>query len=313
MKFRKMLIAATACLAVLAAGSAPSHAQFGQHPAYLHALSDLRLERAYLDHQTPNERIDDESQHAIDEIDAAMHEIKSISDDGRDLHDHAPIDFRLPPFERFQRARQAGDAALNNVNSEGENFLTRGFKHRALDHIDKANHIVDHILMRFQNGPGDGDRPHGDRPYGGEPHGDRPYDGPGHEGHPAYLHALGDLRLMRAYLDRMTPNDRVDEESARAIAEIDAAIREIKQASIDDGRDIRDHAPFDFHMPPPDRFHRAFDAGNAAWNEINREEDNGYARGLKQRALDHIDRANHIVGHILHRFDDMHRFDGDRR
>jgi hypothetical protein len=53
--------------------------------------------------------------------------------------------------------------------------------------------------------------------------------------HPAYLHALSDLRLARAYLDQIAwPPVQRDEE--HAIREIDAAIGEIKQASIDDGK-----------------------------------------------------------------------------
>jgi hypothetical protein len=121
--------------------------------------------------------------------------------------------------------------------------------------------------------------------------------------HPAYLHALSDLRLMRAYLDRLTPNERIDEESQHAIDEIDAAIREIKEASIDDGKDLRAHPPIDAHITPSNRFRKAREAGNAAWADINREEDNGYARGLKHRALKHIEEANHTVDHIIRRID----------
>ena len=44
--------------------------------------------------------------------------------------------------------------------------------------------------------------------------------------HPAYLHALTDLRHARAHLERMTPNARVDADEQRAIEEIDAAIGE---------------------------------------------------------------------------------------
>jgi hypothetical protein len=124
--------------------------------------------------------------------------------------------------------------------------------------------------------------------------------------HPAYLHALSDLRLMRAYLDRMTPNERIDESSQNAINEIDAAIRVIKEASFDDGKDLRDHPPIDTRIEPFDRFHRALDAGNAAYADINREEDNGYARGLKQRALVHITEANNIVGHIIEHLNHHH-------
>lgn len=123
--------------------------------------------------------------------------------------------------------------------------------------------------------------------------------------HPAYLHALSDLRLMRAYLDRLTPSEVVDAESQGAIDEIDAAIREIKAASIDDGKNIHDHMPIDAHITPSGRYRKAREAGNAAWHDLDREEDNGYARGLKHRALDHIEKANHIVDHIVHRFDSM--------
>ena len=121
--------------------------------------------------------------------------------------------------------------------------------------------------------------------------------------HPAYLHALSDLRLMRGYLDRLTPSERIDDESQHAIDEIDAAIREIKAASIDDGKDIHDHAPIDAGINRMNRFRKAREAGNAAWADVNREEDNGYARGLKRRALDHIEAANHIVDRILHQVD----------
>lgn len=121
--------------------------------------------------------------------------------------------------------------------------------------------------------------------------------------HPAYLHALEDLRLMRAYLDRMTPNEVVDQESAHAIAEIDAAIAEIKRAAIDDGKNPNVHPPIDARITPTDRFHRAREAGNAAWRDVNQDEDNGYANGLKHRALQHIEDANHTIDAIIRRVD----------
>jgi hypothetical protein len=132
-----------------------------------------------------------------------------------------------------------------------------------------------------------------------------PSQAQGFGNHPAYLHALSDLRLMRAYLDRLTPSERVDDESAHAIDEIDAAIREIKEASIDDHKNLRDHMPIDARITPSNRFHRAREAGNAAWHDLDREEDNDFARGLKHRAMDHVEKANHIVDHIVHRFDAM--------
>ncbi len=123
--------------------------------------------------------------------------------------------------------------------------------------------------------------------------------------HPAYLHALSDLRLMRAYLDKLTPNEVIDDESANAIREIDQAIQLIREAAIDDGKNIHDHMPIDARITPADRFRRAREAGNAAWHDIDQEEDNSYARGLKHRAMDRIEAANHIVDHIQRRFNHM--------
>jgi hypothetical protein len=150
MKFSKTQIVAVFFATVLTLGAMPSHAQEpGRHPAYLHALSDLRLMRAYLDRLTPSERIDAESQHAIDEIDAAIHGIKLASiDDGRDLRDHVAVDARITPANRFRKAREAGNTAWAGVNHAEDNDFARGLKHRALDHIESANHIVDHIIRR---------------------------------------------------------------------------------------------------------------------------------------------------------------------
>jgi hypothetical protein len=153
MKFGKSLIVAAAAAAVLLIGTTPSPAQApGRHPAYLHALSDLRLMRAYLDKLTPSERIDDESQHAIDEIDAAIGEIKEAAiEDGKNLRDHPPIDAGITPSNRFRKAREAGTAAWDDLNREEDNDYAHGLKHRAMDHIEKANHIVDHIIRRFDS------------------------------------------------------------------------------------------------------------------------------------------------------------------
>src|SRR5271170_956642 len=65
-------------------------------------------------------------------------------------------------------------------------------------------------------------------------------DNPGK--HPAYLHALSDLRDARAHLEHFS-GDPVDQQEEHAIVEIDKAINEIKHAAIMDGKDIQDHMP----------------------------------------------------------------------
>ena len=74
--------------------------------------------------------------------------------------------------------------------------------------------------------------------------------------HPAYLHALTDLRHARAHLERQTWSGRMDREEDHAIAEIDKAIDEIKHAAIDDGKDLNDHPPVDAHLGHKGRYHR---------------------------------------------------------
>ena len=117
--------------------------------------------------------------------------------------------------------------------------------------------------------------------------------------HAAFLHALSDLKLMRAYLSKPTPDGRIDNDQAAALAEIDAAIQEINQASIDDGRNPNARVPADATLPPADRWRHAREAGDAAWHDLDREEDNDFANGLKHRAMGHIEKANHIVDRII--------------
>jgi hypothetical protein len=117
--------------------------------------------------------------------------------------------------------------------------------------------------------------------------------------HPAYLHALTDLRHARAHLDRLTPSGRMDDEEQRAIDEIDKAIGGIKRASIDDGKDLNDHPPVDARMQRSGRYHRALELLDNAHNDIAREEDDPSTRGLRNRALHHIDEAHRLVDHLI--------------
>lgn len=112
--------------------------------------------------------------------------------------------------------------------------------------------------------------------------------------HPAYLHALTDLRHARAHLER-PDHGELREQEKKAIHEIDEAINEIKKAAINDGKDLNDHPPVDARMDWTGRLHRAIELINKAHSDIAREEDNRFAQGLQQRALEHIDKAHHHV------------------
>jgi len=116
---------------------------------------------------------------------------------------------------------------------------------------------------------------------------------PGH--HPAYLHALQDLRHARAHLERRPGDAQVKWDEHVAIKEIDAAIAEIKAASIDDGKNLADHPPIDASLDYRGRLHRSLELLRKAHHDVDEREDNDFARGLKHRALEHIDAAIHFT------------------
>ncbi len=112
--------------------------------------------------------------------------------------------------------------------------------------------------------------------------------------HPAYLHALSDLRQARALLQRPDGGE-LREQEKKAIREIDDAISEIKKAAIDDGKNLNDHPPADARMDWAGRLHRAVELLDKARRDVSEEEDNQFAQGLQQRAVQHIDKAHHHV------------------
>ena len=113
--------------------------------------------------------------------------------------------------------------------------------------------------------------------------------------HPAYLHALSDLRAARHYLHDNWTWEGVRREDNAAIGEIDRAIDEIKRAAIDDGKGVNDPFPIDHHLSPHDRFRKANELLAAAHHDLDHAEDVPQARGLRDRAIMHIDQAHQIV------------------
>jgi len=125
-------------------------------------------------------------------------------------------------------------------------------------------------------------------------------DKPGH--HPHYLHALSDLRHARAYLDKLFMNEQRDEMEEHAIRKIDDAIREIKRAAIDDGKNLNDHPPIDTHLKRGDRYRKALELLDAAHRDVTMEEDNPQSQGLQGRVIAHIDEAHRIVERLQERY-----------
>ena len=112
--------------------------------------------------------------------------------------------------------------------------------------------------------------------------------------HPAYLHALSDLRAARWMLEHRPGDAAVSGKEDAAITQIDAAINEIKRASIDDGKDLHDHPKADI-TGRPGRLHKALELLRKTRSDVAREEDDPAVRGLRDRAVGHIDGAIHAT------------------
>jgi len=121
-------------------------------------------------------------------------------------------------------------------------------------------------------------------------------DSPGK--HPAYLHALSDLRDARAHLEQLS-SDTVNQEEMHAIDHIDKAIGEIKKAAIMDGKNVQDHVPVDAHLARTGRFHKALELLDKAKRDVSGEEDQPDTQGLQLRVIHHIDEAHRSVVHAI--------------
>jgi len=111
--------------------------------------------------------------------------------------------------------------------------------------------------------------------------------------HPAYVHAMSDLREAYWLVDHRDSRDPIaKDEERRAAGAIRAAYQSLRDASIVDEKNIGDSPPPDMNFDRrAGRLHAAMDLLRDAHNEVNREEDDPAARGFKQRALNQIDRA----------------------
>jgi hypothetical protein len=113
--------------------------------------------------------------------------------------------------------------------------------------------------------------------------------------HPYYLHALTDLRTARWMLEHRPGGAAVSGQEDVAITEIDKTIGEIKKAAIDDGKDIHDHPAVDVPNNHPGRLHKALELLRKVHSDVAREEDDPMTKGLKDRAIHHLDEAIHAT------------------
>lgn len=142
----KLMVAVFALLLVIPAAISGAPQPPREHPAYLHALTDLRHARAHLQRPDGGELREQEKK-AIQKIDDAINEIKKASiDDGKDLNDHPPVDASLDWRGRLHRALELVNKAHSDVAQEEDNAFAQGLQQRALKHIDEAHKHIEEAI-----------------------------------------------------------------------------------------------------------------------------------------------------------------------
>jgi hypothetical protein len=128
--------------------SLAAHADLpGDHPGYLHALSDLRAARWNLQHRPGDAAVSTQEDIAITEIDHAIREVKkAATDDAKNLNDHPHEDVGLNRPGRLHHAVELLEKAHADLEREEDNPEARGSKHRALQHVDRAIEAARHAV-----------------------------------------------------------------------------------------------------------------------------------------------------------------------
>jgi hypothetical protein len=117
--------------------------------------------------------------------------------------------------------------------------------------------------------------------------------------HPAYLHALSDLRAARWLLARRADDAWVAGKEQQAINQIDAAIDDTWHAAVRDGKDVGWQPPPDMPRDRAGRFRRADEILRQVFRDLNHAEDVPWAAGRRNNAIRHVDAAIKLVDQAI--------------
>ena len=109
--------------------------------------------------------------------------------------------------------------------------------------------------------------------------------------HPAYLHALSDLREARENLEHKAGNDAISQQEDKAIAEIDYAAQAVKRIAKADDKGLYNKPRADASFDHPGRLHHAEDLLQKAKSDLAQQEDNADAKKLQRHAVEHVQAA----------------------
>jgi len=141
----RLLVTASAVVLALVV-SATAKAAPSRYGSYESALSQLRMARAYIEHPDSGE-LHDQEKSAIAEMDAAIHELETVVNDGKSLADHPSLDSHLRWIPRLNKAAELLSKAHDNVQKEND---SSGARERALEHIVQARKFVEQAIALEQ-------------------------------------------------------------------------------------------------------------------------------------------------------------------
>jgi hypothetical protein len=131
-------------LALLGLAPLTANAQVpGTHPGYLHALSDLRAARWFLNHKHGDSIVAGDEDFAITQIDAAINDVVAASiDTGKDLNYQPPVDTN-EHGSRLLKAIETLKKAHADIDGEEDSTQARAVRKKAFGHIDAAIRAVE--------------------------------------------------------------------------------------------------------------------------------------------------------------------------
>jgi hypothetical protein len=142
MRIPKPVLAGFALLTFLSLVPAtPAKAQ-----AYLHALSDLRSARVYLQMETRPD-LADAVQHSVNEINKAIDEIKIVATrEGKDTWQTPPPQSGGDPAAPIHNAVRLLREARGDLGPAADSPDNNGLRDRSIKHIDEALHRLERFM-----------------------------------------------------------------------------------------------------------------------------------------------------------------------
>jgi len=230
------------------------------YPHYRHALTELRIARAYL---WDDRGLAGDEKQAVRAIDDAIDQCKNAGiRAGRESADVPAGDLRLSHRARLEKAATLLDDARRDLAIDEDHRARLDWRSKALLAVNTAFRSTQHAINPdYREGRGANDHPH-------------------------YRQALADLRTARAYLrsDRGDNDTNVNADQRDAMERINHAIGEIRRASIDDGRAADYRPDIDTSLNRRERLQKAADLITAAKRALGYSEDDRVSLGWRKNA-----------------------------